>query len=271
MERIKLFAVGSGWGIPFASAAPFPLKLETWLRMTKIPYEVVIESNPGKGPKKKTPWIVDGDVTMGDSELIIEYLRKKYGVDPDAGLSASDRAVATAFHRLFEEHYHQAFEHQLFFGKGGAGRLAEGVSVLPAVARPLVKTLFTSALKKQLHARGVSRHGEEMLIEMGKADLDAASVFLGDRPYFLGAEPRTIDACVFGFLGTSIYVDGDNPLFRHAASKENLVAYAERMRARFFPETLSILGAPRPEPTREDSARDAALSDPRAKTMKEAS
>jgi glutathione S-transferase len=63
-------------------------------------------------------------------------------------------------------------------------------------------------------------------------------VFLGDRPYFLGNEPSGIDACVFGFLGVTIYVEGDNPLFRHAASLPNLVAYTERMRARYFPETL---------------------------------
>ena len=74
---------------------------------------------------------------------------------------------------------------------------------------------------------------------MGKADLDAASTFLGDKPYFLGDEPATIDATVFGFLGVSAYVEGDNPLFNHAASLDNLMAYCERMRARYFPETLA--------------------------------
>ncbi len=33
-EAIKLFVIGGGWGVPFASSAPFPLKLETWLRMS---------------------------------------------------------------------------------------------------------------------------------------------------------------------------------------------------------------------------------------------
>jgi len=235
---LKLFMVASGWGIPFATSAPFPLKLETWLRMAKIPYEVVIENNAGKGPKKKTPWIEDGDVRMGDSELVIEYLKKKHGVDPDAGLSAADRGLATAVHRMFEEHYHQAFEHQLFFGRGGPGRLTEMLSSLPLLARPLVRTLLTGGLRKQLHARGVSRHGEDVLVEMGKADLDAASALLGDKEFFLGSEPHTVDACAFGFLGVSVYVTGDNPLFRHAASLENLVRYTERMRTRFFSETL---------------------------------
>lgn len=235
---IQLFVVGGGWGIPFATAAPFPLKLATWLRMTGLDFEIIVENNPGKGPKKKTPWIENGEVRMGDTELIIRYLKERYGVDPDANLSPLDRALSVAWHRTFEEHYHQAFEHQLFMGRGGAERLREFGSSLPPVLRTIVPKVFASHLQKQLFARGLGRHEESEIIAMGCADLDAASTFLGDKPYFLGDEPAGIDACVFGFLGVSIYVTGDNPLFRHAASLENLAAYCERMRERYFPETM---------------------------------
>ncbi len=238
---IKLFVCGSGWGVPFASAAPFPLKLETWLRMTGLRYEVVIENDSRKGPKGKTPWIVDGERRMGDSELIIEYLRRTYDVDPDRELDPAQRALALAWHRTFEEHYHQAFEHQLFLGRGGPERLSGYAATFPPLVRTILPRMFVSALRKQLYARGVGRHDEPEIIAMGKADLDAASEFLSSKPYFLGSEPATVDACVFGFLGVSVYVEGDNPLFRHAASLPNLVAYCERMRARYFPETLSKL------------------------------
>jgi hypothetical protein len=36
-------------------------------------------------------------------------------------------------------------------------------------------------------------------------------------------------------------VEGDNPLFRYAASQPKLVRYCEQMRARYFPETLRTL------------------------------
>lgn len=241
---IRVFVVGSGWGVPFATAAPFPLKLLTWLRIAGLEHEVVVENNIGKGPKKKTPWIEDGEVRMGDTELILKYLSAKHGVDPDAGLSAADRALTTAWRRTLEEHFHQAFEHQLFFGRGGEERLTEFASALPPVLRTLVPKLFASSLKKQLYARGLGRHEEGEIIEMGKADLDALSTFLADRPYFLGDEPCGLDACVFGFLGVTVYVEGDNPLFRYAASLDNLMAYCERMRARFFPESLERVEAP---------------------------
>ena len=237
-QPIRVFMFGSGWGIPFPTAAPFPLKLATWLRMTGLEHEIVVENNSGKGPKKKSPWIEDGEVRMGDSELIIRYLGEKYGVDPDASLSPGDRALALAWRRLFEEHYHQAFEHHLFFGPGGSERFRELTGTMPPVVRSIAPALIRSRFRKQLYARGIGRHEEKDITAMGKADLDAASTFLGDRAYFLGDEPCGLDACVFGFLGVTIYVKGDNPLYRHAASLANLAAYTERMRARYFPETL---------------------------------
>jgi len=238
---IKLFAFGTGWGVPFSTSAPFPLKLETWLRMADIPYEFVIANDPNKGPKGKSPWIEVGDVSMGDSTLIVEYLQQRFGIDLDAHLDAQQRAVAMSVQRMLEEHYHQCFEHQLFFGQGAEERLQEFATTMPIPIRWLVPTVLKRIFKTQLHARGMGRHSEVVIIEQGKADLDALSVLLGDQPYFLGELPSSIDACVFGFLGVSLYVAGNNPLYQYGASLENLLRYCERMRARFFPETMSSL------------------------------
>lgn len=237
-KPLKLFVLPTGWGVPFATSAPFSLKLQAWLRMTGIAHEVIVEYDTRKGPKGKSPWIEDGAVRMGDSELIIAYLAEKHGVDPDAHLDPLGRALSIAWHRTFEEHYHQAFEHELFFGRGGRERIQEATRAVPALVRPLVVGLITSKFRKQLQARGLGRHSPDEIVAMGRADLDAAADFLGDKPYFLGDRPSGIDACVFGFLGVSVYVTGDNPLFRHAAEKPNLFAYCERLRALWFPETL---------------------------------
>jgi glutathione S-transferase len=77
-DRIQLFAFGTGWGLPFATSAPFPLKLATWLRMGEIPFDFVVANDPSKGPKGKSPWIEHGSVRMGDSTLIIEYLQERF-------------------------------------------------------------------------------------------------------------------------------------------------------------------------------------------------
>jgi glutathione S-transferase len=257
-DRIRLFAFGTGWGVPFATAAPFPLKLATWLRMAEIPFEFVVANDPSKGPKGKSPWIEYGAVRMGDSTLIIEHLQERFGINLDTHLDARQRALALSVQRMLEEHYHQCFEHQLFFGRGEGARLHELAATMPISLRWLVPTVLKRAFGKQLHARGMGRHSEDVIIEQGKSDLDALAELLGDQPYLLGDRPASIDACVFGFLGVSLYVAGDNPLYQYGASLENLMRYCERMRARYFPETLSTLAA-----TSEKADRSAVHERPR--------
>ncbi len=240
-DQIRLFAFGTGWGVPFPTSAPFPLKLDTWLRMATIPFEFVIANDPGKGPKGKSPWIEIGDLRMGDSSLIIEYLEQRFGIDLDSHLDPHQRALAITIQRMLEEHYHQCFEHQLFFGKGAKARLQEFATTMPIPLRWLVPSMLKHTFRKQLYARGMGRHAEAVIIEQGKADLDALSALLGDNPFMLGDQPSAIDACVFGFLGVSLYVDGDNPLYQYGASLENLMRYCERMRTHYYPETLKTL------------------------------
>jgi glutathione S-transferase len=240
-ETIRLCAFSSGWGIPFETAAPFPLKLATWMKMAEIPFVFVEANDPSKGPTGKSPWIEYADVRMGDSTLIIEHLAKRFQVDLDGHLSKSDRAQAVCVQRMLEEHYHQCFEHQLFFGQGGSERLQSFAQLLPIPLRWIVPPVMKRAFQKQLYARGMGRHAEDVIIEQGKSDLDALSQMLGDADYFFGDTPSSIDACIFGFLGVSVYVEGDNPLFHHAASYDNLMRYCERMRARYFPESFEKL------------------------------
>ena len=70
-SSIKLFVLGTGWGVPFPTSAPFPLKLGTWMRMHDLDFEWVVENNPGKGPKGKSPWIEDGEVRFPVHEVTI--------------------------------------------------------------------------------------------------------------------------------------------------------------------------------------------------------
>lgn len=241
LPSIRAFVFGSGWGVPFPTSGPFPLKLLTWLRMAKIEHEVVIANDPSKGPKGKSPWVEIDGTKLGDSSIIIAHLAKRFEVDLDAHLSDDERAQAVLVQRTLEEHYHQAFEHQLFLGRGGTERLAEFAATMPIPIRWILPTVFVSMLQKQLRARGLGRHDEGEIIAQGKADLDALSRMLGDKEFFFGDRPSAIDACIFGFLGVTIYVNGDNPLFTHAASLSNLKRYCERMRAAYFPETVTVV------------------------------
>ena len=72
MSDLLVHQIPSAWGLP--SVGPFCLKLETYLRMVKIPYQTVVDATPFRAPKGKLPWIEHEGKKIGDSGLIIEYL-----------------------------------------------------------------------------------------------------------------------------------------------------------------------------------------------------
>jgi glutathione S-transferase len=233
MTNLRVFTFSPHWGLP--SAGPFAIKLLAWLNLAGIPYEQVIEDNPGKGPKGKNPWIeLDGE-PMGDSELIMEFLSKKYGVDLDAGLNDEQKAIGFAWRRTFEEHFHQVLEWELFVHPAGAAYMRKSmVAQMPPVIGPVVFSMLKSRLGKQLYARGLARHAPDIIEAKGRADVDALAAFLKDRPFLVGDEPRTADTAVFGLLAPMAYWPMQTPVASYAKSVATIAAYCERMRERCF-------------------------------------
>ena len=234
-QPIELYCFASYFELPFASCAPFPAKLETWLRLAELPFRVVIENDPRKGPKGKSPWIVDGDVHMGDSELIIAHLSERYGVELDAHLDGRARAEGLVIRRTFEEHFHQIWEHFSFVHPEGWVRGKQYfLDVLGPLQGRIVGPLMRRSLRAQLHARGVTRHVHEEIVRMGIDDLEAVATLLGERPFFGGDAPATVDATAFAFLALTIDWPEVSPVHRAARENARLVAYCDRMRARVF-------------------------------------
>ncbi|XP_052763877.1 failed axon connections homolog [Mya arenaria] len=83
---------------PFApSMSPFCIKIETYLRMAKIPYQLQ------NGAKGKSPWIEYNGETLGDSKLIMSYMVEKCGINLSMGLTEEQRAIGRAFQTLVDE------------------------------------------------------------------------------------------------------------------------------------------------------------------------
>jgi glutathione S-transferase len=233
-DPITVYSFGPAWGIPVPTPSPFGLKLLTWMRFYDIPYVMKVQNDPAKGPKGKCPWAIMGGVPVGDSELIIDTLKARTGRDLDAALTPEQRATALAVRRMFDEHYHQAWEHQLFINDAAWQRGQEFFDQLPPGVRVLVKALARRALRKQLHARGVGRHSDADIVRMGIADLDATEALLGDKPYLFGDQPSDIDATVFAFVSLTYYVPSPSKLWTRVRESPRLTGYCDRILARYF-------------------------------------
>ena len=75
--------------------SPFCIKLETWLRLAKVPYDV--ETTGKTSSKGKSPWILYNGHAIGDSSLIVQFLQTEFNVTLDAHLTPTEHAVGRAF------------------------------------------------------------------------------------------------------------------------------------------------------------------------------
>jgi len=233
-QPIKLFQFPRRFGIP--NLSPFCCKLETWLRIAGVPYEIVETPDPRKGPKRKLPFIEDSGVRIADTSIIIDHLKRTRDVDPDARLDAPQRATALLVQRTLEEHYAfvVAYTH-LVRDEGGRHTRARFDSV-PSIVRPLVIRTVQKQIKNLLWQQGILRHADRDIIESGVSDWRAVLRVMSDGPFFFGSEPTSVDAIVFGTLATSVLTPIESPIRDFLRSQPACVAYAERMRERFFPE-----------------------------------
>lgn len=238
-SKLRVVTFSPAWGLP--TSGPFGLKLEVCLRMLDVPYERAFEDNPRKGPKRKSPWIEDGELRMGDTEMILAHLERTRGVALDRDLDAATRARAHAVRRMLEEHFHQVFEYELILTDEGLATVRDLVSAaLPWPATRIVPAMMRRHFRKHLFERGIARHEPEAVAALGREDVDAIVGLLGDKPWFLGDAPTRVDATAFGLLAVAIKSEMPTPVCSYARAKPTLVAYVERALARFFPELKSL-------------------------------
>ncbi|MEY2690659.1 MAG: hypothetical protein RL375_4859 [Pseudomonadota bacterium] len=229
MIRLHQFAPAFG----LLNASPFCMKLEVYLRLAGLPYEAVNDGNLMKAPKGKLPYIVDQGRRVADSTFAIDYLKKTYGDPLDAGLSAGQRAQATAFQRLFEENLYWAVVHTRWADPAGWARTRVAFfGALPVPLRWLLPPLARRGILGEMRGQGMGRHSEAEIHAIACRDVDAVADFLADRPFMLGAEPTSLDATAYAFLANLLWAPVDSPIRQHAARRVNLEAYCQRMKAR---------------------------------------
>jgi glutathione S-transferase len=233
LSEVRVFTFSADWGLP--TTGPFALKLLGWMNLAGIPYEQVFQDDSRKGPLGKSPWIEHRGRRIGDSDIIIRYLAAEYGVSLDDGLDERDRAVGHALKTAFEERFHQILEWELFVHPAGAAYIDGLVRArLPPLVGPLVGASVKRRFARQLHARGIGRHPPSTIADLGRAEIDMLSAFLGDRPFLFGDRPLLPDLAVFGQVAPLVCWPMETPVARHARSVPNVVSLIRRIGALGF-------------------------------------
>jgi glutathione S-transferase len=235
MGRLTAYHLPGAWGLP--SVSPFCLKLDAWLRMAGIEHESVTATTPFGGPKGKAPWIDHDGRKIGDSTLIIRYLKEQLRVDPDAHLSDEQKGMAVAIQRLIDENLYWVMVNDRWNTPENWPILKSTVlGSIPAPIRAIMAPFARRGVLKQLKGHGMGCHSAEEIAAIGTRDLNALAAILGDKPYFFGDTPTEIDAVAYGQLANFQSVGFSSPMKAVIAGHPNLVAFLERFRMRFYPD-----------------------------------
>ena len=232
---IRLVQFPPVWG---RNVSPFGLKLETWLRLSGIPFEVSTSLKLDKAPKRKFPYIHDGPLTVGDSSLVIRHLKETRAIDPDLALHEDEMAQAVALQRLFEDHLYFVLAYSRWIDPEGFAVVGPAfLQFLPKAVRPAASVFLRMRMRRMLWSQGIARHSAAEVYAFGREDLHAVSAFLADKPFFMGEQLTTIDAVAYGFLANILFVPVETELKRAAAEFPNLVAWCESIESGLYGET----------------------------------
>jgi glutathione S-transferase len=230
---ITLYSFPGPGNLP--SASPFCFKLETYLKLAGLDYKTVFPATPGKAPKGKLPYIEDSGRTIADSGFIIDHLKKIHGDPLDQDMSEAERATALAFRRLFEENLYWCMLYARWFDEANWPEAKRAIfGKMPLPLRLFVPAIVRGSLKKQIMGHGMGRHGKAEIYRIALDDLKAVSAFLGDKTYFMGEKPRSIDATAHAFLTTFLYSKAEVPIRAEMNRLVNLKAYCERLHRETF-------------------------------------
>jgi glutathione S-transferase len=239
---IKLHKFKGAWGMPDLS--PFCVKVETYLRMIGAPFECVV-SDARKGPRQKLPFIDEAGTIVDDSRDIIDHFEAKIKNPLDGGISAEHRALSVAYRALLESEAYFYAVHlrwQLDSGWKIYAPILRGYGAeigIPGLVAPFVLGAIRRKVVKALWGQGAGRFTQAQVEARLCGNLDAVSTQLGKGPYFLGAEPRTIDATVHAFLWALVEAPFESPVRAHAQTLDNLTRYCAHMRQTYYGEPVS--------------------------------
>ena len=231
--KITLYQTPFAWNIP--NLSPFCFKLEAYCRMVGLPYELRL-GQLGRAPKGKVPYVsIDGEL-LGDSHLIIEQLKARYGDPLDSKLTPMQRAIGHGIRHTFEDSLYWHIVYMRWADdEGWRAYMPIAETMVPQViGAPLSMADLRQKMLQILHDQGEGRYSMDEVQHLGMQDIASVAVLMGDKPYLLGDEPSSYDAVAYSFLVSILVNPVDTELKQFTLSQTNLVKYVDRFKKRYF-------------------------------------
>ena len=221
-----------------ANVSFFCLKVETFMRITSIPFQIEELFNPSKAPKGQLPFITHQERTIPDSSHILEYLKSKFSLTIDDDLIPEQIATGHAVSIMLEERLRWCIVYSRWLDDRYAPAMqnifSEFVPSPLKIIFPLLCKQSRKRITKALDLNGIGKFTPAEIYTFGQQDLTALTTILGDKPYLFGDRPSSYDAVTYGFLANLIDVPIDCPLNTFARDHQTLRDYCQRMKNTYF-------------------------------------
>ncbi|PXF29732.1 hypothetical protein WH50_18935 [Pokkaliibacter plantistimulans] len=219
-------------GLP--NASPYCLKVETFLRMAGIPYEV--RHTPSfRGPRGKLPFIQLGEQSIPESETILDTLQPMAAADHLQPLSEEQRLQGHLLARMADYSLAWMLMYERWLVPVTWPRTREAFfTSVPWLIRPLVAALFQHKVKRDCWGHGVGRLIMPERRSRLQQDLQCVSDVLGDKPFLFGDRPSRYDASCFGVIANIARDPLGIPSKQVLQGYPNLVAWSERILRDYF-------------------------------------
>lgn len=227
---LTLYTFPGGYGLP--SVSPFCTKTVVLLKLSGLEHEVK-PGDPRATPHGKLPCLRHEGGLVPDSGLIEEWLREHQGVDLDAHLDASQRALGHLIRRTLEENVYWILLYSRWIDEDGWAHQGPIIkNMMPALVRAFMPALIRRGVRKSLVAHGIGRHPPEGIYAAGAADLRAIEARI-EGPFFFGEELSSCDITLLAFVGAILENPGASALKSAAEDCPKLVALVSAVEAKY--------------------------------------
>jgi len=209
---------------------PYGLKVFAFLKLCDLPFEHRHILDPKSAPRGQLPYVTDGQESIGDSDAIVTYLKRKYGLAIDHALTPIQQDLDFLIRRALDDLYWV-----MSYSRWSDPRFWPVFKDAFLSAHPGITAESLDAARQYNFERyryqGIGRFETGEVYARGIADLQVISNLLGGNEFLFGAQPASIDANVYGFVANIFFYDLDTPLKQFVLTRPGLVRHCHAMRA----------------------------------------
>jgi len=208
----------------------YGLKVYAFLKLAGVPFRHEHIFDASKAPRGQLPYIVDGDDTVGDSETILAFVTKTYGVTLDATLTPAQRTQNLLVTRMLDDLYwvmsYSRWKDERYWPQFRDALKREHPQLTD---EGLMKAKEFNA--QRYYYQGIGRYEPAAAMARGLADLEALASLIPANAYVHGDQPTAIDAGIYGFVANIYFYDIDTPLKQFVVAHDNLASHCRAIHA----------------------------------------